>query len=381
MKKHFKHAKFSATFTDEGGYFSLTGECEGGSGAVGERIAEIDPQFAPLALVHVCDAETGEPLHAWANAAYWAERGDIATLARHLHCDETKAAEYASAVSELARNTATKERITPYRKHTCSFPYWWKAGDVLRDKEEAERRYRECHHVWVSPVELSWDTHNINGEKTVLCPKCQRRPAESSPYCDKDGSPWDTATMDMLVVPASREAIYAACEKWAGKVAELQGELSEQWRQEAEAAREAAEDIPANLTRGFVDPYTADGEFISQEHEYCLNLFDEPEKAIAAAMEEGVDVCDVTEKGEYYTAAGREYRVLTDDEADAAEREYLLSIIDDVLEIPDSIRPYFDEEAWLKDARQDGRGHHLAGYDGVEREQEVEGTRYFLYRC
>lgn len=216
-------------------------------------------------------------MHAWANAAFWAERGKIATLAKHLHCDEAKAADYASAVSELARNSA--------------------------------------------------------------------------------------------------------CEKWASKVAELQGELREQWQQEADDAREAAEDIPANLTRGFVNPYAEEGDPISQEHEDALDLFDEPEKAIAVAMEEDVDVCDVDEKGEYYKAAGREYRVLTDDEADAAWDESLDNYIDDALEIPEWIEPYFDRERWKEDAQRDGRGHHLASYDGEEREQVVEGTRYFLYRC
>jgi len=77
---------------------------------------------------------------------------------------------------------------------------------------------------------------------------------------------------------------------------------------------------------------------------------------------------------------GEEYLVLTDDEADDQENEYLESYIDECLEIPDNVRPYFDEEKWKKDARMDGRGHSLSCYDGSEYEEEVDGTTYYIYR-
>jgi hypothetical protein len=76
-----------------------------------------------------------------------------------------------------------------------------------------------------------------------------------------------------------------------------------------------------------------------------------------------------------------EYRVLTDSERDSAARESLLSHIDDCREIPDAIRPYFDEDRWIRDALlSDGYGHTLSGYDGEEHEEQIDGEWYYIYR-
>ena len=78
--------------------------------------------------------------------------------------------------------------------------------------------------------------------------------------------------------------------------------------------------------------------------------------------------------------SNEEYLVLTDEEADEEEDRQLNNYIDECLEIPDNIRPYFDEEAWKRDARMDGRGHIISTYDGCEYEETVEGTTYYIYR-
>ena len=75
-----------------------------------------------------------------------------------------------------------------------------------------------------------------------------------------------------------------------------------------------------------------------------------------------------------------EYLVITDDEAERLWDEDLDNYIDDCLEIPEAIRPYFDEEKWKNDARTDGRGHSLNRYDGNEIEIKVSNTQYFIYR-
>ena len=79
----------------------------------------------------------------------------------------------------------------------------------------------------------------------------------------------------------------------------------------------------------------------------------------------------------YYNA---DYYVLTDSEADDMEDQLLDNYIDECLEIPNGIRPYFDEEKWKSDARMDGRGHTISSYDGCEYEETVEGTTYYIYR-
>lgn len=72
--------------------------------------------------------------------------------------------------------------------------------------------------------------------------------------------------------------------------------------------------------------------------------------------------------------------VMTDSEAEAAWEERLRSYIDDALEIPDSVRPYFDEEKWIADAKVDGRGYTLSSYDGEENNEVVDDTTYYIYR-
>ena len=86
---------------------------------------------------------------------------------------------------------------------------------------------------------------------------------------------------------------------------------------------------------------------------------------------------DVEEYDEY-----GDWKVYTDSEADDAWEESLDSYLDECVlpDLPKALQCYFDREAWKSDARMDGRGHSLAGYDGHEQEQEVNGTTYYLYR-
>jgi hypothetical protein len=41
---------------------------------------------------------------------------------------------------------------------------------------------------------------------------------------------------------------------------------------------------------------------------------------------------------------------------------------------------YFDDEAWKRDARVDGRSHVLSRYDGSELEYNLNGILYFAYK-
>lgn len=97
---------------------------------------------------------------------------------------------------------------------------------------------------------------------------------------------------------------------------------------------------------------------------------------------EFVSAWDGVESREHWFDYGKgEYRVLTDPEANEAVSDELDNWIDEVLEIPDAVRPYFDAEKWKKDALlSDGRGHFLGGYDGEEREVSYRGQTWFVYR-
>ena len=83
-----------------------------------------------------------------------------------------------------------------------------------------------------------------------------------------------------------------------------------------------------------------------------------------------------------YSYGSQEYAVGTDDEADRAWEASLESYLEECVypELPDSMKNSFDDEAWKRDARFDGRGHSLSGYDGNENEAEANGETYFIYR-
>ena len=109
---------------------------------------------------------------------------------------------------------------------------------------------------------------------------------------------------------------------------------------------------------------------------------EEQEEQRAEAIKEVTDELDsiVEGYGNMFSYYNEDYYVLTDSEADDMEDQQLDNYIDECLEIPDDIRPYFDEEKWKNDARMDGRGHIISTYDGCEYEETVEGTTYYIYR-
>lgn len=87
-------------------------------------------------------------------------------------------------------------------------------------------------------------------------------------------------------------------------------------------------------------------------------------------------------EGVGFEVGNEEWAVLTDAEADAAVEESLTSYLDECVlpEVPSHVRPYFDGEAWRRDARMDGRGHILSSYDGEEHEAKVDGEWFYVYR-
>ena len=74
----------------------------------------------------------------------------------------------------------------------------------------------------------------------------------------------------------------------------------------------------------------------------------------------------------------QEYMVLDENEADERWEESLDSYIEECImpELSGTLANYFDEDAWKRDARFDGRGHSLSPYDGCEYEQDS----YYIYR-
>lgn len=152
------------------------------------------------------------------------------------------------------------------------------------------------------------------------------------------------------------------------------------------------DDLPGD----FEDTLTDLIETIEQEEEEKaerpitaedIDLFDnfsEPETALALALICGLsvnEIDDISEDGNnYWTVQGVSYLAGTDDEMDVLWDEELDRYIDECIEIPAHIEPYFDRERWKDDAKIDGRGHSLNRYDGGEDYAEVNGTTYYAYR-
>jgi hypothetical protein len=80
-----------------------------------------------------------------------------------------------------------------------------------------------------------------------------------------------------------------------------------------------------------------------------------------------------------FTVDGEDWLVCDDDEKETKWEEALDSYLDEgCVEGADS--PYFDRERWKRDARMDGDGHCLSGYDGNVNEHSFNNEWYYLYR-
>jgi hypothetical protein len=69
-----------------------------------------------------------------------------------------------------------------------------------------------------------------------------------------------------------------------------------------------------------------------------------------------------------FTADGKEYLVLDEDEVESRIDDCLDNLLDDTGCVEGADSPYFDRERWKKDARMDGAGHIIGSYDGNEDE-------------
>lgn len=111
--------------------------------------------------------------------------------------------------------------------------------------------------------------------------------------------------------------------------------------------------------------------------EYCNDI-----KPLLLVSEFGVEALDAGQCAydDCMFSIGRaEYLVLDESEKETRWDDCLESFLDDgCIEGADS--PYFDREAWKRDARYDGAGHALSGYDGSEIECTVGKEWYYIYR-
>lgn len=89
------------------------------------------------------------------------------------------------------------------------------------------------------------------------------------------------------------------------------------------------------------------------------------------------------EGGDMFTYGNQEYVIATDSEADQIERDYIESLIENILyeikrDYPNIVK-YIDEESMMDDYSEN-RGRNIASYDGYENEEKVNDTYYYIYR-
>ena len=80
--------------------------------------------------------------------------------------------------------------------------------------------------------------------------------------------------------------------------------------------------------------------------------------------------------------AGGEYLVVDESTANDLWEAELDNYLEECVypELSGNLAQYFDDEKWKRDARIDGRGHSLAGYDGNESNVKVDGTEFCIFR-
>lgn len=131
-------------------------------------------------------------------------------------------------------------------------------------------------------------------------------------------------------------------------------------------------------------------ELEEQEYKKALGIKTiddiDDDKVIALMQHLGISPTEAYEDiifSNCYEYGNQEYEILTDDEAAYEEEQYVEQIIEDcyISELPkDSVvRSYINMSEWVSDWCNN-RGENLASYDGIENEEIVNGTTYYIYR-
>jgi hypothetical protein len=91
-----------------------------------------------------------------------------------------------------------------------------------------------------------------------------------------------------------------------------------------------------------------------------------------------LDVAVTTYDDCQFEVGGNTYMVLDEDERESRWDDALENYLDECVEGADG--PYFDRDAWKRDARFDGAAHTLGSYDGGEIEVSVKDGWFWIYR-
>ncbi len=441
MKKIFKRKDFTVTFTDEGGYISFTGSHEGGSGAVGGIVAELAPEFAVINRSHLRSIKAGKkgyPMHAFENARYYLDNKEYDSVAWCLGLEEDflegvpeeDNKELWDILNEVTEGNPQKlasvwislEEETRLKYGDGISPTKIKRLGTINNKllptllwpAQLEACYAAVERI-PSRIEKDEEEDSLSfyvsdkGSGYVI--GCEQHgvltPATATPG-SKNSSAWTTrkvlrylkscdliddksllkGILDMENPPLSCYIGYNSADHPTLPI--LKGILSE---------------ADLGFNKAQIDELREDFKKAIEG----IKVWEEDPKIIALAVEEEYEVDDITPEYENcYAVGGREYRVLTDSEADDAAHNYCKDTIWAfnpeflVKYVPKGITVKVIEAlqdscedgndgilAWVGDnlddlveaaIEADGRGHFLSGYDGLELKRTIGGELFFIYR-
>lgn len=124
--------------------------------------------------------------------------------------------------------------------------------------------------------------------------------------------------------------------------------------------------------------------------QYAIELLI-PNEILALAKHIGIEVTVDIENEikneighrDYYTVGDKEYKVLTDHDADADQYAYFENYYEELIEpnIPEYVIDYFNYDKWIADSlANSSRGDAIASYDGNEYYEVIYGVEYYIYR-
>ena len=113
------------------------------------------------------------------------------------------------------------------------------------------------------------------------------------------------------------------------------------------------------------------------ENFFDAEIFDYIDEPIIALMQHTGEFYSDCES--YLDNGG--YLVCEEDKADKLAHETAEGYADDArMEIPKYLQRYFNDDLYIEELLDDGRGPLLNYYDGCEYEELVNGTTYYVYR-
>ena len=92
---------------------------------------------------------------------------------------------------------------------------------------------------------------------------------------------------------------------------------------------------------------------------------------------EGVDNSEHEASDDFIVECnGAEIRVISENSVESIWEEELENLLIDCYEVPQHLENYINYDAWVRDCKFDGMGHHFSHYDGSEHESE----NYYYFR-